>query len=1097
MRNAGDTKIRVNNTDYTRSKAESILDRERRLSDQLAEILNNPSFRNIPTLAPILPALLNLKGKPYTLKEHFPFEPLFSTRRPRKLVVRASRQTSKSTSISADGVVTSVSRPYFNTLFVTPLFEMVRRLSTNYVASFIKDSPFQQLFDDAQVTNNVLQRTFANGSTMFFSYCFRDADRVRGINSDKLSIDESVLRGTTVATVRGQRAIETLQPNDMIYAIDEFGHKCLDKVVSCSDHGIRSCFEIELSNGDKIAATSETYLATTVGWKKISSIITDYANASTGADVTGNDVGRRVTVDKDQKSEIQQQPRLLSARIQCGEVPGITRVRRHASQEEEELRFRKMVERLGDIDRSSITPYSVFVSSERKEKSNSEVVRQTYVGRDSLVVSRRRWPSPQHSEIQYAGIHERRGGTPGFLADAERYSGPRGSGTEKGNRDAQKTSRILDSEFKRRVHISLRRKDKRIRSSNNAIQMRGTRKTSNSYLSLVSAGIRRKSAAAIQYVQDEILLSGRAVSEATNTGIKQQLSRKTGSARKKSTKSCWVLCTNVFGTKRKTSSKIKNLAQQKSRENQSNQAKTTAEKTTGQTRVAMGLRTLRPNRTARRQGRQFEVLPFLSQKCGEKKTHTGSNTKSCETAEIVRITYIGEHSVFDIETEKHHTFFAGGVAVHNCQDFFPEHLPVVRECMSGSPWAYEQYTGTPKTMENLLEQLWLESSMAEWVIKCEACNHYNIPSLAHDLDAMIGPNNVPREISEQYPGIVCAKCSRPVNPRIGRWIHAHPELRSSFVGYHVPQIIMPMHYANEEKWALLLAKRQGFSNTSTATFYNEVCGEGYDQGSKLVSLTELKAASSLHVNTIQEAVKNIDDYIDRVIAVDWGGGGMAPNGKDLTSYTSVAVCGLLPNGKIDVIFGWRSKTPHDHNLEAKTILQLLQIFKVDRVISDYGGAGAIRETLMHNAGLPLSSLWPVAYIGPTRGQLMRYIQENQVSGKRGHFQVDKSRALILTCEMIRYGLVRFFAWDKTHGQELQRDFLALVENKSIARGGPELTMVIHDPKIGPDDFAHAVNIGICSLCFRRGSWPDLARAAALELSEAEELRLNPANPVFD
>ena len=53
------------------------------------------------TLKPLLPLLLNLKGKPYHLDNHFPFEPFFRTRMPRMTLLKTGRQVSKSTSLAS------------------------------------------------------------------------------------------------------------------------------------------------------------------------------------------------------------------------------------------------------------------------------------------------------------------------------------------------------------------------------------------------------------------------------------------------------------------------------------------------------------------------------------------------------------------------------------------------------------------------------------------------------------------------------------------------------------------------------------------------------------------------------------------------------------------------------------------------------------------------------------------------------------------------------------------------------------------------------------------------------------------------------------
>lgn len=435
------------------------------------------------------------------------------------------------------------------------------------------------------------------------------------------------------------------------------------------------------------------------------------------------------------------------------------------------------------------------------------------------------------------------------------------------------------------------------------------------------------------------------------------------------------------------------------------------------------------------------------------------------------------------------------MAWSQCQDLDRDFIPIIRETMSASDWALEQYTGTPKTLDGTLASLFSQSSQAEWVIRCDACNYWNIPALEHDLDAMTGPNIVTRDISEESPGVVCAQCGRPVFPRTGRWVHRRPELRHDFAGYHVPQLIMPMHYANPEKWAILLGKRQGFGNTTTAVYYNECCGESYDSGAKLVTLTEIKAAAVLQENTLDNAVKalNTNRYTSRILSIDWGGGG-----DEEISFTTAALLGLQPDGKIDVLFGWRSLTPHDHFGEVRRLLQIMSRARCTHAVHDYSGAGATRETIMVSAGMPAQNLVPISYVRAASGPLMRLIEANEATGQRTHFRVDKARSLVLTCNLIKRGWIRFFAYDYIGpGQEgLLHDFLALTESKVDTRLGTDIYTVIRSARGGPDDFAQAVNIGVCALYWQQKKWPDMAEVDRLTLTPEQLAAVTPRDIVW-
>ena len=427
--------------------------------------------------------------------------------------------------------------------------------------------------------------------------------------------------------------------------------------------------------------------------------------------------------------------------------------------------------------------------------------------------------------------------------------------------------------------------------------------------------------------------------------------------------------------------------------------------------------------------------------------------------------------------------------IDEVQDMDISFLPVIHETISASrDWGLIQYAGTPKTLDNTIETLWQDSSMAEWMVKCRHCEYWNIPSIDHDLVKMIGPYH--DGISEQCPGVVCAKCRRPISPRppyqggTGRWVHRYPEKRWSFAGYHVPQIIMPMHYAEPEKWEVLVGKQQGKGNTPLSVFMNEVCGESYDSGSKLVTVTDLKKAACLPwKRDLEEAKRHADSYGYRVVSVDWGGGGVSKGKSDMQyqSYTSIAVMGMGPDGKMDVIYGYRSLHPHAHVREAKVILGIMNHFKCSHLIHDYTGAGTIRETVISQAGLPQSNIIPIAYTGTARGNVLNYKPATDLH-PRAHFNMDKARSLNYTCQFIKSGVVRFFQYDYkgSEDQGLLHDFLNLIEDKSESAVGRDSYKILRDPA-GPDDFAQAVNMGTMMLCHMTGRWPDLSKYEDIEL----------------
>jgi len=439
--------------------------------------------------------------------------------------------------------------------------------------------------------------------------------------------------------------------------------------------------------------------------------------------------------------------------------------------------------------------------------------------------------------------------------------------------------------------------------------------------------------------------------------------------------------------------------------------------------------------------------------------------------------------------------------IDEIQDMNREHLPIIRETMSHSNWELRRETGTPKTLDNVLEGRWNESSQAEWFVPCTHCTTgghptINIPAMEFHLEKMIGPWH--EGISEKTPAVICYKCEKPINPRQGFWKHRWPERVFDFAGYHIPQIIMPLHYSRPDKWSVILGKREGRGNTPINIFYNEVLGEGYDVAAKLVSLTELKKACTSNPNTIEFAQQNMFDYALRVLAVDWGGGGRGRGRTGVTSIslslTTVALLGLRHDGRIDVLYGERLLTPHDHLGEAKKIKDLWDRFRPDILAHDYSGAGQLRETFLVQAGVPAGSTMPCQYVRSASSAPCYHVPPTP-SHPRSHYRVDKARMLLLTCAYIRLQQLSFFEYDYVNQDDagLVHDFLALIEeNVETSAVRPIYKVSCAEGSI--DDFAQAVAMGCIAMWHRTGVWPNLAELADTVLTPAQVEAAGPADP---
>lgn len=156
----------------------------------LRGLLTQLRKRELKSLRKILPFFFHIRGKPVSLVNREPFEILFRTVVPRVTVQRCGRQVSKSQTEAMIQVLLGATIPYFMNLYITPLYEMTRRFSGNYIADLINKSPLYKQIIDSNSRRNVLERTFKTGATLTYTFAFLDDTRTRGIPSNRNAYDE-------------------------------------------------------------------------------------------------------------------------------------------------------------------------------------------------------------------------------------------------------------------------------------------------------------------------------------------------------------------------------------------------------------------------------------------------------------------------------------------------------------------------------------------------------------------------------------------------------------------------------------------------------------------------------------------------------------------------------------------------------------------------------------------------------------------------------------------------------------------------------------------------------------------------------------------
>lgn len=134
-------------------------------------------------------SILYLDGEPFNLKEREYLKPIYNSSS-RRQVYRFSRQCEKSTTLASKMSTFGVVLPSFKTLYVSPTSKQTRVFSTVRLKEFL-DSPFVKKYRiDKDCDKAVFKKSLTNHAHFFLEYCFLTPDRVRGISSDFICIDE-------------------------------------------------------------------------------------------------------------------------------------------------------------------------------------------------------------------------------------------------------------------------------------------------------------------------------------------------------------------------------------------------------------------------------------------------------------------------------------------------------------------------------------------------------------------------------------------------------------------------------------------------------------------------------------------------------------------------------------------------------------------------------------------------------------------------------------------------------------------------------------------------------------------------------------------
>lgn len=359
--------------------------------------------------------------------------------------------------------------------------------------------------------------------------------------------------------------------------------------------------------------------------------------------------------------------------------------------------------------------------------------------------------------------------------------------------------------------------------------------------------------------------------------------------------------------------------------------------------------------------------------------------------------------------------------VDEAQDMLYDAIIDAEECLSAAPRPKFMYAGTSKSMITPLEFFWGMSTRKEWLIQCTGCKKYNIPSLKN-----VGAK-----------GLICKKCGKPLNTYDGFWqsFGAHD---SEYDGYRIPQIILPLHCTNPEKWQTLLKKIAKYPDYKTK---NEIMGDPLGEGEQLINETLLKTMArdiAMAENRSSLLCRN-SNFL--VAGIDWGGGGMTGTSRTVLSIYSPNKDGSETTKVFGKIYDSGEPTKH-----LEDMVFWLRKFQVQTIYADHGGGNFAISQLA--SMMPDVQIVPIMYTD--QAVPMKWDE------KARRFTVNRTAMIDAFIMDIKKGRVKTFQWSQF--KPFAKDFLAVKEEIIGEDRGVGKRVWRRFPS-SPDDSLHSMLYG--------------------------------------
>jgi len=372
------------------------------------------------------------------------------------------------------------------------------------------------------------------------------------------------------------------------------------------------------------------------------------------------------------------------------------------------------------------------------------------------------------------------------------------------------------------------------------------------------------------------------------------------------------------------------------------------------------------------------------------------------------------------------------------QDLLVDNMPVIEETASHQKDPIYVYSGTPKSLDNNIEQYWAKSStMTEWAIPCERHGTPKNPASWHWN--ILGVKNL------GLSGPICEQCGGPINPEhpYARWVETNPgdpkrpETRPEFEGYRLCRLMVPWFWKDPGKWKEIL---EAYERYPTAQFMNEVLAVSYDSGTKPITRAELiRACDSKYTNDLAQ-VSELAKTHPMYFGIDWGTGQKA--------YTVLtAWCYCRSDDALQCVYMYR--------FEAQEADPEVQVEMIERLVSDLHGKYIGAD---YGMGFYQNKRLTSTF-GPQRIHVFQYAARLPMkvaySSKLHRYLVFRTPLLADIFHALKRGKLRLPDWEAIK-EPFGSDVLSIFSEYSET-----MKMIKYDkPKSATDDSFHAMVYGV-------------------------------------